>query len=55
MFIESATAKNLSSLQRSETWFGYHVLTTETLRTVGARVIELEALSINISLAWSEN
>jgi hypothetical protein len=28
---------------------------TETLRSAGARVIDLEALSINISLLWSEN
>jgi hypothetical protein len=28
---------------------------TETLRSAGARVIEVEAVSINISLPWSEN
>ena len=54
MFIERATDKNSFSLQRSETSVD---LTdhTETLRFAGARAIKLIALSIDISLLWSEN
>jgi len=50
MFIERATSKRLSSLQRSETYAGPNVPLPETLRSARARAIEFVALSINISL-----
>ncbi len=55
MFIESATSKKffLAPAERNIVWSD--VPMTETLRSAGARVIELEAVSINISLPWSEN
>ena len=52
MFIEFATPKDSSSLQRSETYAGlaYH---RQTLRTAGARIYLL-LRSINIWLRWSQ-
>ncbi len=53
MFIESAASKKfvLAPAERNIVWLPM----TETLRSAGARVIEVEAVSINISLPWSEN
>jgi hypothetical protein len=52
MFIEFATPKDFSSLQRSETYAGlaYH---RQTLRSAGARIYLL-LRSINIWLRWSQ-
>jgi hypothetical protein len=46
MFIEAASPKRLSSLQRSETSGGRYVTfpLPETLRSAGARIIEFVAL-----------
>jgi hypothetical protein len=53
MFIERATAERFSSLQRSENQ-SVSPRTWETLRSAGAPIIGLRALSINISPRWGE-
>lgn len=54
IFIESATSKNFFFAPVERNIVGHHVPMTETLRSAGARVIELEAIPINISLPCSE-
>jgi hypothetical protein len=54
MFIERATAKDFFSLQRSETSFVSRTI-AENIALRWSATIEFIALSINISLLWSEN
>jgi len=54
MFIESATSKELFLAPAERNMFGQHVPMTETLRSAGARVIELEVVSMKHLAPWSE-